>query len=336
MTEKLILTPISSGYVVEPGDEMVSVELDGGEPFYRRDKEGASSRVAVRWQLTPKQYNYIQAFYRTTIKGGSEFFYMDLVLERAAPADRYLCHFVPRTYKLEKQQGLTYWVTAQLDVRPTLPSTTEDTALVNEFRDASGQRLWLRANQGVIADYSPFSWLDGGGGPTGTPLPTVVEDNVRGRVISNTDVNGYISYPFLVLGSPAADYTFMVWYRRAFAASTVFLVTAAFSDEIQLLLSNTGLQAGHNGIQVGGGVGHNNVWAHAAMVWRASGTMSLYDNGGLVDTAAVAAYNPVALTFRVGGQGGTDGIVGRLDDAQFIKRAFTDGEIQTYYQNTLK
>ena len=115
---KLILPPDSSSYSVTDGKEVVSVSLDGGAGKYRRDIIGASSAVSVQWVCDRKEYEYIRAFYRALLGKGSRPFLIDLILDDPLPVE-HKAYFVPGSMTLTGQRGLSYDVSAQLEVEPS-------------------------------------------------------------------------------------------------------------------------------------------------------------------------------------------------------------------------
>ena len=136
--QKLNLSPTEGGsggegrYAVRHGNEFLRVELDGGMPRYRRDKIGTSSRVDVQWACNLLQYQYLEAFYRTVVKNGSDPFLVDLILDNPV-TKTYEAHFVPGTYGLATVTGLRRVVSAQLDVKPQRADREFDEAIVAAY-----------------------------------------------------------------------------------------------------------------------------------------------------------------------------------------------------------
>lgn len=123
---KLSLAPDNSSYSVTDGKEVVSVALDGGAGKYRRDIVGASSSVSVSWVCDREEYHYIRAFYRALLGKGSKPFLIDLILDDPLPAE-HKAYFVPGSMVLTGQKGLSYYVSAQLEVEPSDIDTEAET-----------------------------------------------------------------------------------------------------------------------------------------------------------------------------------------------------------------
>lgn len=123
---KLKLTPDNSSYSVTDGKEVVATQLDGGAARYRRDILGATSAVAVSWILGTQDYKYLRAFYKALASSGATPFLIDLILDKPELTE-HKAYFVPGSVQLTAQKGLTYWVSAQLEVYP-IEMTEDDTA----------------------------------------------------------------------------------------------------------------------------------------------------------------------------------------------------------------
>src|SRR4051812_39137454 len=112
---KILIPPSTAGYAAERGSEVLSVKLDGGASKYRRDIIGAAFNVNVTWDgLNAEQFNYLNACFRTGTVRGSLPFDIDLILDKSALTE-YSAYFVPGSFKLTAQQGLAYFVSAQLE-----------------------------------------------------------------------------------------------------------------------------------------------------------------------------------------------------------------------------
>lgn len=114
---KFTIPPDNSSYSVTDGKEVISVALDGGASKYRRDIIGASSIVDVQWVCDRDEFHYIRAFYRSLLGKGSEPFSIDLILDSALPAP-HKAYFIPGSMVLTGQKGLSYYVSARLEVEP--------------------------------------------------------------------------------------------------------------------------------------------------------------------------------------------------------------------------
>lgn len=140
MTDKLRLAPDQASYVAMPGNEVLRVQLDGGAGRYRRDIIGGWATITAQWTLDRMQFNYLSAFHRTKTSKGALPFNCDLILDAAVPSE-YLCYFIPETFQLISQAGLSYVVAANLEVKPQAPDPDADNALVmlyEEYADDGG------------------------------------------------------------------------------------------------------------------------------------------------------------------------------------------------------
>lgn len=113
----LVLAPDQATYDVTDGTEVVSVQLDGGASRFRADILNATSIVTVEWSIGPTQYQYLRAFYKTATQNGSEPFEIDLFLDQPI-LTTHTAYFVAGSMKLASQSGLTFVVTASLEVYP--------------------------------------------------------------------------------------------------------------------------------------------------------------------------------------------------------------------------
>lgn len=131
---KFTIAPDNSSYSVTDGTEVASTKLDGGAARYRRDILGATSTVDVSWVLDREGFMYSRAFYRGVTASGSLPFLIDLILDDFELTE-HKAYFVPGSMKTTGQKGLTYWVSAQLEVYPAELSgyETDLVATYNEF-----------------------------------------------------------------------------------------------------------------------------------------------------------------------------------------------------------
>lgn len=132
---KLLVRPESSSYNLTFGTEALRTELDGGRGRYRADILGASTMLeGIEWKLDPDKYNYFMAFYRTETKRASLPFTMDLLVDNSelVTCD---CNFVPGSVRLSQQSGITYIVSASIEVkRPiNLDEEEEDDETISDF-----------------------------------------------------------------------------------------------------------------------------------------------------------------------------------------------------------
>lgn len=136
---RFLITPESSSYAVERGNEVVRVELDGGAGRYRADVLHSSFKVDCQWIFTRSQYDYAMAFFRTQTQRGSLPFEIELIIEDFDLGER-TAYFIPGSFKLTGQRGLAYFVSGTLEVLPEInpDETTEDAATIAAYNTAQG------------------------------------------------------------------------------------------------------------------------------------------------------------------------------------------------------
>jgi hypothetical protein len=103
-----------SNYAATPGIDVVVNQLDGGAGRYRQDQLGVTAQVSVQWSVGSKDYDYLMAFYR---QNKAIQFTIDLILDSSIAVE-YTANFVPGTFTLSSQSGLTYVLQATLEVQP--------------------------------------------------------------------------------------------------------------------------------------------------------------------------------------------------------------------------
>jgi hypothetical protein len=127
------IAPDSNGYTAVAGNSNVAIQLDGGAPRVRADKVGMVSVVDVQWSLNPTTFDYMCAFFRTGTNSGASPFQIELVgIDGSTPA-LYTAQFVPGTFQLKSQSGLTYVIGAQLWVAPQPYDPNEDYQLLGLY-----------------------------------------------------------------------------------------------------------------------------------------------------------------------------------------------------------
>lgn len=125
--EKFIIPPDSSSYSVTDGNEVVSIQLDGGAARYRRDIVGATSTVDVSWVLGHGSYKYLRSFYKGILGKGATPFLIDLILDEEFLTEHKV-YFVPNSLKLDRTEANIFWVSAQLEVYPNEDTDNGDFA----------------------------------------------------------------------------------------------------------------------------------------------------------------------------------------------------------------
>ena len=126
---RLIVPPDSSGYSMTDPAETIRNILQGGASRYRQDLAKTSKTVQCTFVCSPAEYNYLRAFYRDRVRNGSEPFYADLVIDESR-LTTHSCYFIPDTFYLASQVGLSYSVQAQLEARPLNYDATVDAQLI--------------------------------------------------------------------------------------------------------------------------------------------------------------------------------------------------------------
>jgi hypothetical protein len=135
MPPVLALPPDQTGYRADYGQTGVAVQLDGGASRFRADQLGAAFKVAVQWTLNKKNYEYLAAFFRTSLLYGNLSFQIDLILDSGIPST-YVCHIMPGTFALVQQMGQTYIVGATLEADYDATKAAGDAAIIAGGIDA--------------------------------------------------------------------------------------------------------------------------------------------------------------------------------------------------------
>jgi hypothetical protein len=125
----LSLPPDQAQYAGAFGKTSIATQLDGGASRFRNDQLGAAFLVDVQWTTSAANYNYLTAFYRTSVTYGADPFQIDLLLDAGDSMLTYTAHFVPGTFKLILQAGETFIVAAQLEVVPDPAYSAGDTSI---------------------------------------------------------------------------------------------------------------------------------------------------------------------------------------------------------------
>ena len=112
---RLPIPPDQTGYVLTEGKEILSVALAGGPSRYRRDTVGASCKLQALWILDPNEFETLRSFYKSTRYNNAAWFDADLLVDQPYISS-YKASFIPGSFQLKSQYGLTYEVTADLEV----------------------------------------------------------------------------------------------------------------------------------------------------------------------------------------------------------------------------
>ena len=113
---KLLYCSTQSGYSAQIGDGVISQELDGGAPRFRRALKGTYHTASVQWVVKEKGYQYLMAFYRVWARNPNQRFLAKLCIDSSEVED-YQCYFSGAP-TLSSKDGGVYTVTAEFRVKP--------------------------------------------------------------------------------------------------------------------------------------------------------------------------------------------------------------------------
>ena len=77
---KLLYCTTQSGYSAQIGDGVISQELDGGAPRFKRALKGTYHSASVRWVVKDAGYQYLMAFYRVWARNPNQRFLAKLCM----------------------------------------------------------------------------------------------------------------------------------------------------------------------------------------------------------------------------------------------------------------
>jgi len=115
---KMIIPPDSNGFSAIDGNEILSVQLDGGSSRYRADILNSNAKVSAIWTLDQQQFNYFKTFFKVFINQGADPFLIDIFLDDGFGLTEVEAHFVPGSVSLKSQSGLAFIMSATLEVKP--------------------------------------------------------------------------------------------------------------------------------------------------------------------------------------------------------------------------
>jgi hypothetical protein len=133
----LKLSVPDEGYSAQsPKNEVLRVESDGGFSMSVADLDGAAWMVNASFITRFKGYQYLYAFYRSSLVNGRNAFRLNLALD--APAGlpvvtEYHAHFMPGSLALTTKDGDAYTTKAQLEVIPSDDNDVGDLATINAY-----------------------------------------------------------------------------------------------------------------------------------------------------------------------------------------------------------
>lgn len=144
--KKLIIAPDTTSYTVKDGVETIMQKLDGGTGRSRADILKSSFSVTCTWTLSRMKYEYLRAFYKGSASArGATPFLIDLVVDEAYDLTEHVAYFKPDTMTTPQVSGLTYTVSAELEVRPfSYPAGYYE--LIVLFYEEFGEDAPARAN----------------------------------------------------------------------------------------------------------------------------------------------------------------------------------------------
>lgn len=117
MPNVLLKCVTQSGYSVGFNSGVISQELDGGAPRYRRINKNAYHNVNVQWVVQEGGFDYLNALHDEWCANPNEFFYAPLKVN-GSEYKNYEVYFVENSFQLNAIDGLVFTITAQLRVRP--------------------------------------------------------------------------------------------------------------------------------------------------------------------------------------------------------------------------
>ena len=131
---KLQLPPAQAGYGVAPGVTFKQAQLGGGRSRFRLDQANAPAVASVQWVLGPVQWQYLQAFVRTTIVRGALPFLCDMIFDDHL-VQEYEVHLMPGSFGLSGVQGMRYTAKAQVEVVLQPVNARRDAAIVSAYNN---------------------------------------------------------------------------------------------------------------------------------------------------------------------------------------------------------
>lgn len=131
----LMYCSTQSGYSAQVGDGVISQELDGGAPRYRRALKGTYHSAGVRWVVKEAGYQYLMAFYRVWARNPSQRFLAKLCIDDPV-VQHYQCYFTGPPV-LNSKEGKIYTVTAQFRVKPLNISAEMDELIITAIEEGN-------------------------------------------------------------------------------------------------------------------------------------------------------------------------------------------------------
>jgi hypothetical protein len=128
-TKTLQLTPVQQGQSARMPDGVIYTQLEGGAGRYRADLENSARFVTLRFVLTGEQYQYLQAFLRTT-RGAA--FFMPLYTDNSNAAT-HTVRVIPNTLSVQAPRGGAYIVEFEVEAEQVAAIADFDAAIIFLF-----------------------------------------------------------------------------------------------------------------------------------------------------------------------------------------------------------
>ncbi len=155
---KLALTLTEDQYQVMLPDEILSVQVQNGPSWRRRDFFGAPAMVSVQFVLTALQYAYLMAFWRLTLVNGTLPFLIDLIIDSPTMTE-HQARITKGSFRLTGRRGDAHFVSCNLEVKPNAADTDYDDTLLWLYQEYGDQLPFLLEDFAYIANVLlPASW----------------------------------------------------------------------------------------------------------------------------------------------------------------------------------
>lgn len=125
MANVLLYCVTQAGYSVGYKSGVISQELDGGAPRYRRGMLNPYHTVNVQWKVQEAGFQYLDALHEVWCRNPNQFFYAPLKVN-GPEYKNYEAFFVEDSFQLNSVEGLVFTVTAQLRVKPIVDEAMND------------------------------------------------------------------------------------------------------------------------------------------------------------------------------------------------------------------
>lgn len=122
--------PLQAGYSAETDSGVITQQLDGGPPRFRRVSSNNISNVSCSFNFDELGYQYVMAFYRIWMRTPSKPFMVEMFLDDPEVKE-YRCWFVPNSVKLTSKKGLRYRVSVQFFVESERHDPVQDELIVD-------------------------------------------------------------------------------------------------------------------------------------------------------------------------------------------------------------